>query len=89
MDWKKSLENSVDSAIKGSVTSLANNATGGLIGAIINSELSVMAKHNENVNAYKNTFMEYLAPASLIVGKDGSKLGQSVTPLELQLGIYC
>lgn len=36
--------------------------------------------------------MEYLAAANLIVGKEdwvGEEAGQSVSPLELQLGVYC
>ena len=38
------------------------------------------------------TFMEYLAAANLIVGKEdwvGEKAGEAVRPLELQLGLYC
>lgn len=36
--------------------------------------------------------MEYLAAANLLVGKEdwvGESAGESISPLELQLGIYC
>ncbi len=52
-----------------------------------------MKLHNDNIASIgSKTFMEYLAAANLIVGQDdwiGEKAGQSVSPLELQLGPYC
>lgn len=60
------------SSAKSSVKSLANNATGGLLGSIMNSNVDIMKKHDENGDALfgDTTFMEYLAAANLIVGKE-------------------
>ena len=100
-DWKqklnktgeaiaKSLVNSAQSAVK----NLANNATGGLLGSIMNNQKSIMDRHNSNSDALfgDTTFMEYLAAANMIVGKSdwvGEKAGEAISPLELQLGPYC
>lgn len=91
--WASKLGDSLVSSAKGAVKSLTNNVTGGLLGSFMN-DIDVMKKHNENpdVTGMKTTFMEYLAAANLIVGKEdwvGEKAGQAVSPLELQLGPYC
>ena len=51
-----------------------------------------MKKHDKNEGGATKSFMEYLAASNLLVGKDdwvGESAGQSVSPLELQLGLYC
>ena len=60
------------SSAKGAVKSLANNVTGGLLGSIMNSNVEIMTQHNKNPDAKKGnvTFMEYLAAANMIVGKE-------------------
>lgn len=88
------LGDSLVSSAKGAVKSLANNVTGGLLGSFMNSKVDIMKKHDENPDAQfgDTTFMEYLAAANLIVGKEdwiGEDAGQAVSPLELQLGPYC
>lgn len=88
------LGDSLMSSAKSAVKSLANNVTGGLIGSIMNSKVEIMKQHDNNPDAKygDTTFMEYLAAANLIVGKEdwiGESAGQAVSPLELQLGIYC
>lgn len=94
VDWDTALGNSLMSSAKSAVKSAANNATGGLLGSIMNSKVSIMDKHDENGDALfgDTTFMEYLAAANLIVGNEdwvGESAGQTVSPLTLQLGIYC
>ena len=84
---------------RGAVKNLANNVTGGLIGSILNDNQNiVMDKHNNfspGING-NCTFMEYLAAANMIVGKNGwendwdkNKIGDAVSPLEIQFGPYC
>lgn len=92
-DTAKNVGNSLMSSAQNAVKSLANNATGGLLGSIMN-DIDIMKKHDDNPDAPygDTTFMEYLAGANLIVGKSGwvgETAGQNVSPLELQLGIYC
>lgn len=92
--WLSNIGNSLMSSAKAAVKSAVNNATGGLIGSIMNSKVSIQKNHDDNpdVKNMDTTFMEYLAAANLIVGKEdwiGEKAGQSVSPLELQLGPYC
>lgn len=92
--WASKLGDSLVTSAKGAVQSLANNVTGGLLGSFMNSSVKVMDKHNQNpdVTKMETTFMEYLAAANLIVGKEdwiGENAGQAVSPLELQLGPYC
>lgn len=92
-DWKDKLSDSLMGSAKSAVKNLANNVTGGLLGSFMNN-LSVMQKHDENPDATFGdcTFMEYLAAANLIVGKSdwvGESAGESIRPLELQLGLYC
>lgn len=90
--WLSSVGDSLMSSAKSAVKSAANNMTGGLLGSIMNGKVDIEKKHNGNPYAGIKTFMEYLAAANLIVGKEdwvGEKAGQSVSPLELQLGVYC
>ena len=70
--WLSSVGESLMSSAKSAVKSLANNATGGLLGSIMNSDVDIMIKHDGNTDALngKKTFMEYLAAANLIVGKE-------------------
>lgn len=84
--------NSLMSSAKSAVKNAANNLTGGLLGSIMNSKVDIIDKHNEFDGVGERTFLEYLAAANLLVGQEdwvGEKAGQSVTPLELQLGLYC
>lgn len=86
------LGDSLVSSAKSMVKNLANNVTGGLIGSIMNSTVDIMKQHNNNTANSTRTFLEYLAAANLLVGQEdwiGEKAGQSVSPLELQLGLYC
>jgi hypothetical protein len=86
------LGDSLVSSAKSMVKNLANNVTGGLIGSIMNSNVDIMKQHNNNTTNSTHTFLEYLAAANLLVGQEdwiGEKAGQSVSPLELQLGLYC
>ena len=92
--WASKLGDSIVTTAKGAVKQLANNVTGGLIGSIMNSKVKIMDKHDNNadVAGMETTFMEYLAAANLLVGKEdwiGESAGQSISPLELQLGPYC
>ena len=68
-DWLKDLGNSLLNSAKGAVKNLANNATGGLLGSIMN-DVDVMKKHDEFSEKKESTFLEYLAAANLLVGKD-------------------
>jgi hypothetical protein len=86
--------NSLVSSAKSAVKNTANNLTGGLLGSIMNSKVDIMEKHNNNWHPGNgtHTFLEYLAAANLLVGKEdwiGESAGQSISPLELQLGLYC
>lgn len=68
------------SSAKSAVNSAVNNATGGLIGSMMNSRVSIKDLHDKNKDALAGdkTFMEYLAAANMIVGKDdwvGEKAG--------------
>ena len=90
--WYENLGNSLLNSAKGAVKNLANNVTGGLLGSIMNSQVDIMTNHDKNEGGATKTFMEYLAASNLLVGKDdwvGESAGQSVSPLELQLGLYC
>lgn len=85
-NWVESLKNTAASAAKNAVKSLANNVTGGLIGSIMNSKVSIETKHSEFKNAGTHTFLEYLAAANLLVGSEdwiGETAGQTKCPLEL------
>ena len=84
----ESLGDSLATTAKSAVKSAANNITGGLLGSFMNSSANIMKLHDENsrVKYGDTTFMEYLAAANLIVGKEdwiGEKAGQAVHPLEL------
>ena len=86
------LGDSLMSSAQSMTRNLANNITGGLIGSIMNSKVDIMNKHYTFYSNDTNTFLEYLAAANLLVGQEdwiGEKAGQSVSPLELQLGLYC
>lgn len=86
------LGDSLMSSAKSAVKNAANNLTGGLIGSIMNNKVKIMKKHNEFEMRGQETFLEYLAAANLLVGSEdwiGEKAGQTVAPLELQLGLYC
>ena len=89
---KKGLLDKIGSAAKGAVKNLVNNATGGLIGSLMNSKVSISKMHDDFEYAHKDTFLEYLAAANLLVGSEdwiGENAGQVSRPLELQLGLYC
>ena len=80
------------SSAKSAVKEAANSVTGGLLGSMMNSKVDIMRMHNKNLLYGVTTFMEYLAAANLIVGKEdwvGEKAGEAIRPLELQLGLYC
>lgn len=73
------------------VNNLANNLTGGLLNSIMSngSGSSIMDRHNKFDR--KNTFLEYLASANLLVGSEdwvGESASENVSPLILQLGPY-
>jgi hypothetical protein len=75
------------------LNNLANNITGGLLGAFMNSKKDgIMTKHNSYSDAGKKTFMKYLAEASLLLNSDNAlnlSFGQTSTdPVELNLGFY-
>lgn len=84
--WAERLTDSLVSSAKGAVKSAANNLTGGLLGSLMNSKVDILDLRKNNSDIGKNTFMEYLAAANLIVGKEdwiGESAGQAVKPLEL------
>jgi len=62
------LGDSLVSSAKSAVKNAANNLTGGLVGSIMNSKVKVIDKHNEFDKVGEETFLEYLAAASLLVG---------------------
>jgi hypothetical protein len=83
-----SLVGSAKSAVKEGL----NSATGGLLGSFMNSEVDIMKQKRDFKYFGKETFMEWLAGANLLVGAEdwvGEDAGQAVRPLELQLGLYC
>lgn len=91
-EWYEALGDSLVSSAKGAVKNLANNVTGGLLGSIMNSKVDIIDKHDNFEKAGTQTFLEYLAAANLLVGKEdwvGENAGQSIAPLELNLGLYC
>lgn len=89
--WLENLGDNLLNSAKGTVKNLANNVTGGLLGSIMNN-VDVMKKHAEFAGSMGSTFLEYLAAANMLVGKEdwiGENAGESVSPLEIQLGLYC
>ena len=70
--WASNLGNTLVSSAKGAVKSFANNATGGLLGSFMNSKVDIMKNHDSNadLSGMQTTFMEYLAAANMIVGKE-------------------
>ena len=58
----------------------------------MNSKVSISKMHDDFEYDHKDTFLEYLAAANLLVGSEdwiGENAGQVSRPLELQLGLYC
>lgn len=77
-----SLIGSAKSAVKEGLNSL----TGGLLGSFMNSKVDIMEKKGEFEHVGKETFMEWLASANLLVGAEdwiGESAGQAMRPLEL------
>lgn len=92
--WYSRLGNAATTFAKSAVKNAANNLTGGLLGSIMNSKVDIMKKHDQ-FETYdgksSHTFMEYLAAANLLVGKEdwfGEEAGNTETPLILNLGPY-
>ena len=93
---KKSTLSKIGSSLLGSAQSAVkeglNSVTGGLLGSFMNSKVDISKLHKKYDGVGKYTFLEYLASANLLVGADdwiGEKAGQTVRPLEIQLGMYC
>ena len=83
---KKGILDKLEASAKGAVKNLANNLTGGLVGSIMNSKVKIDECHDKFDAAHKETFLEYLAAANLLVGSEdwiGENAGQVVKPLEL------
>jgi hypothetical protein len=72
LDRLEDVGNSLVSSAKSAVKNAANNLTGGLLGSIMNSKVDIMEKHDNNwhPNMGTHTFLEYLAAANLLVGKE-------------------
>lgn len=92
----KSLLSKLGSSLVGSAKSAVkeglNSMTGGLLGSFMNGKVDIMKKKKEFGKVGKETFLEWLASANLLVGAEdwiGEKAGQAVRPLEIQLGLYC
>lgn len=93
---KKSTLSRIGSSLLGSAKSAVkeglNSVTGGLLGSFMNSKVDIMKLHRKYDGIGYSTFLEYLASANLLVGAEdwiGEKAGQTVRPLEIQLGMYC
>lgn len=94
-----SLVNSAESALKNATKNALNNLTGGLasyngglLGAIMGNKSDVISRHKDFKKKGIRSFIEYLAAANMIVGQEdwiGEKAGESISPLELNLGLYC
>lgn len=92
--WLNRLGDSLKSSGIAAAKNLVNNATGGLLGSLMNNGDGVMTAHNsfnseEGEQSY--SFMHYLAAANLLVGDENEwfgAAGQAPKPLELQLGYY-
>lgn len=92
--WLNRLGDSLKSSGIAAAKNLVNNATGGLLGSLMNDINGVMTAHNsfdseEGKQSY--SFMHYLAAANLLVGDENEwfgAAGQAPKPLELQLGYY-
>lgn len=92
--WLNRLGDSLKSSGIAAAKNLVNNATGGLLGSLMNDSGGVMTAHNsfnseEGEQSY--SFMHYLAAANLLVGDENEwfgAAGQAPKPLELQLGYY-
>lgn len=92
--WLNRLGDSLKSSGIAAAKNLVNNATGGLLGSLMNDINGVMTAHNsfnseEGEQSY--SFMHYLAAANLLVGDENEwfgAAGQAPKPLELQLGYY-
>ena len=93
----QAIGNSAFNSMAQAGTNALNNATGGLLGAMVGQKTSVKKMHNDFKQAGQESFMEYLAPANMLATDAGApSLGKligappdSVRPLELNLGVYC
>lgn len=95
-DEEKSALGKLGSSLMGSAKSAVkeglNSVTGGLLGSFMNSKVDIMKQKKDFEYVGKETFMEWLAGANLLVGAEdwiGESAGQAARPLELQLGLYC
>jgi hypothetical protein len=89
---KKGMLDKLGDSLVSAAKNAVNNLTGGLIGSLMNSKVDVEKLHDSFDKPHEETFLEYLASASLLVGAEdwiGESAGQVVRPLELQLGLYC
>lgn len=93
---KQSTLSKIGSSLLGSAKSAVkeglNSVTGGLLGSFMNSKVDIKKLHDKYDGIGKCTFLEYLASANLLVGAEdwiGESAGQTVRPLEIQLGMYC
>lgn len=93
---KRSTLSRIGSSLLGSAKSAVkeglNSITGGLLGSLMNDKVNIMDLHQKYDGIGQTTFLEYLASANLLVGAEdwiGEKAGQTVRPLEIQLGMYC
>lgn len=92
---QKVLDSLKSSGMK-ALNNLANNATGGLVGAIANSKSKPITDQRSSFsNVGKHTFLEYLCQANLMTNSDnylGTLTGiagqSSTSPLELNIGFY-
>ena len=93
----QAIGNSAFNSMAQAGTNALNNATGGLLGAIVSEKTNVKKMHKGFKQAGQESFMEYLAPANMLATDAGApSFGKligappdSVRPLELNLGVYC
>ena len=93
----QAIGNSAFNSMAQAGTNALNNATGGLLGAMVGQSTNVKKMHKGFKQAGQESFMEYLAPANMLATDAGApSLGKligappdSVRPLELNLGVYC
>jgi hypothetical protein len=89
--WLQSLGDSLASSAIGAAKNLVNNATGGLLGSLLNDKDGVVKARKEfgNGDFYSESgtsFMHYLAAANLLVGDENTwfgSAGQAAAPLEM------
>ena len=87
--------------VKNGVNNLVNNATGGLVASLINDikGTSITGQKEKFSKAGVETFLEYLVPANLFKsiqqdqslnsGWFGTGDANEVSPLEMNIGMYC